>query len=85
MSCTNFLLKFNAQDFFFCSNLSKIIVNFVLAECRSSSSEVFLGKGVLKFCNKFTGEHPCRSVISIKLQSNTAIAKKSRYGMDVLL
>ena len=44
MSCTNFLLKFNAQDFFFCSNLSKIIVNFVLTECRSSSSEVFLGK-----------------------------------------
>ena len=38
--------------------------------CRSSPSEVFLGKGVLKICNKFTGEHPCRSVISIKLQSN---------------
>ena len=25
-------------------------------------------KGVLKICCKFTGEHPCRSVISIKLQ-----------------
>ena len=24
---------------------------------------------VLKMCSKFTGEHPCRSVISIKLQS----------------
>ena len=24
-------------------------------------------KGVLKICNKFTGEHPCRSVISTKL------------------
>ena len=34
---------------------------------RSSSPEVFLGKGVLKICSKFTGEHPCRSVISIKL------------------
>ena len=32
--------------------------------------EVFLGKGVLKICTKFTGEHPCRSAISIKLQSN---------------
>ena len=21
--------------------------------------EVFLGKGVLKICSKFTGEHPC--------------------------
>ena len=31
--------------------------------------EVFLRKGVLKICDKFTGEHPCRSVISIKLKS----------------
>ena len=37
---------------------------------RSSLSEVFLEKAVLKICSKFTGEHPCRSVISIKLQSN---------------
>ena len=28
----------------------------------SSASEVFLEKGVLKICSKFTGEHPCRSV-----------------------
>ena len=26
---------------------------------RSSHPEVFLGKGVLKICSKFTGEHPC--------------------------
>ena len=37
---------------------------------RSSRSEVFLRKGVQKICSKFRGEHPCRSVISIKLQSN---------------
>ena len=37
---------------------------------RSNSPEVFLGKGILKICSKCTGEHPCRSVISIKLQSN---------------
>ena len=37
---------------------------------RRSHPEVFLGKGVLKICSKFTGDHPCRSVISIKLQSN---------------
>ena len=37
---------------------------------RSSRPEVFLGKGVLKICSKFTEEQPCRSVISIKLQSN---------------
>ena len=37
---------------------------------RSSHPKVFLVKGLLKNCSKFTGEHPCRSVISIKLQSN---------------
>ena len=33
----------------------------------SSHTEVFLRKGVLKICSNFTGEHPYRSVISIKL------------------
>ena len=33
---------------------------------RSSHPEVFLRKDVLKICSKFTGEHPCRSAISIK-------------------
>ena len=37
---------------------------------RTSHPEVFLEKGVLKICSKYTGEYPCRSVISIKLQSN---------------
>ena len=37
---------------------------------RSSHPEVFLEKGVLKICSKFTGEHRCRSVISIKLLCN---------------
>ena len=30
----------------------------------SSRLEVFLGIGVLNVFSKFTGEHPCRSVIS---------------------
>ena len=34
---------------------------------RSSRPEVFLGKGDLKICSKFTEEQPCRSVIPIKL------------------
>ena len=37
---------------------------------RSSHPEVSLGKGVLKICSKFTGEHPCQSAISIKLPRN---------------
>ena len=40
-----------------------------VTEFRSSHLEEFLGKGVMKICSKFTGEHPCRSAISIKLQS----------------
>ena len=35
-----------------------------------SHPEVFLGKSVLKICSKFTGEHPCRSVMLIKLLCN---------------
>ena len=31
---------------------------------------MFLRKGFLKVCCKFTGEHPCQSVISIKLLRN---------------
>ena len=39
------------------------------ASSKSSTPEVFSGKGVLKICSKFTGEHACWSVISIKVQS----------------
>ena len=42
----------------------------LLGISRSSQPEVLLGKCVLKICSKFTGEHPRRSAISIKLQSN---------------
>ena len=34
---------------------------------RSSLPGVLIGKGILKIYSKFTGEHPCQSVISIKL------------------
>ena len=37
---------------------------------KSSPPEVFLGKGAPKICSKFTREHPCQSVISIRLLSN---------------
>ena len=58
---------------FYTKKLYEIIVFCEVIDCicRSSNTEVFLGKGVLKICSKFTGEHPCRSAISIKLQSNS--------------
>ena len=37
---------------------------------RGSHPEVFLVKVFLNICSKFTGEHSCRSVISIKLLFN---------------
>ena len=44
--------------------------NMVSITCRKSPPEVFLLKCVLTICNKFTGEHPQRSVVSIKLFYN---------------
>ena len=50
---------------------------FVCGSGRSNHSEVFLGKGFLKICSKFT-EHPCRSAISATLL-------ESHFGISVLL
>ena len=47
--------------------------NLLVKKYRSSHAEVFLGKDVLKICSKCTGEHPCRTVISIKLLHNLKI------------
>ena len=41
-----------------------------LSASMEQSPEMFLRKGVLKICSKVTGEHPCRSAISIKLLCN---------------
>ena len=41
--------------------------SWFLGLLRSTPPEVFLGKDVLKICSKFTGDHSCRSMISIKL------------------
>ena len=59
-------------------NIFLAFPKFCFHGSRSSPSEVFLEKGVLKMCSKFTGEHPCRGGISIKLL-------KSHFGMGVLL
>ena len=55
--------------------LIQIIDQIIVTMTRSSRPDMFLRKGVLKICSKFTGEHPCRNVISIK----------SYFGMGVLL
>ena len=59
-------------------NIKKIkdlirLLNMNSDNYKSSHPEAFLGKGVLRICSKFTGEHPCRSAISIKLQANLLV------------
>ena len=51
----------------------------------STTPEVFLKKGVLEICSKFTGDHPCRSVISIKLRSNCKFAVTVNTSGELLL
>ena len=51
------------------SSTSEIDVKISFTD-RSSRPEVFIRKGVLKLCRKFTGEHPYQSVISIQLLYN---------------
>ena len=55
--------------FSFREQISLVLAMCLLTRFGSSHPEVFLGQGVLKICSNFTGEHLCRSVISIKLQS----------------
>ena len=61
------------DDFHYKVDQNRVILatlDSLLDHGRSSRPEAFLGKVVLKIWRKFTGEHPCWSVISIKLQSN---------------
>ena len=46
------------------------MIRFSLSEFQKQPSQVFLRKGVLKICSKYTGEHTFRSVISIQLLLN---------------
>ena len=57
-----------------------------LQKIRNSNPEVFLEKCTLKICSKFTGEHPCGSVISIKLESNFIenAFRHKRYPVNLL-
>ena len=48
----------------------QLLVKEPLLVITSSSSEVLLGKRLLKICTKCTEEYPRRSVISINLQNN---------------
>ena len=46
---------------------------------------MFLGKGILKIYSKFTREHPCRSVISIKLLWRAASDHGTMFWQSISL
>ena len=55
----------------YCTFFLKIITfNPMKLQNKEAGSTLIPGKGALKICIKFTREHPCRSVISIKLLYN---------------
>ena len=86
-------LKFCLKQSFYLTlmtleKLCLLLLEFFLSRSkfRSSHPEVFLGKGVLKICRKFTGEHQCQSVILIKLLCNfIEIALRRGYSLVNLL
>ena len=79
----NYYTKADIKVFCSCPVLLDFLTSFhVLSDIyRTSHPELFLGKGVLNICSKFTGEHPCQSAISIKLQSNLAFLPNFRGEM----
>ena len=68
-SCLRIDRIFSPRIFLSFNILPRFLLKVVIL-ITNSPRKVFLLKVVLKICNKFTGEHQCRSVISIKLQSN---------------
>ena len=62
--------KYQMSEYEVCGYIILKFRKTSITRFRSSHPEVFLGRSVLKICSKFIGEHPCRSAISIKLQSN---------------
>ena len=71
-SWTFFILPIDLMIWFKTFTLIHSPYHFLMSDCmsRRSPPELFLEKGVLKICRKFTWEHPCRSMISIKLLCN---------------
>ena len=74
-----FLRQLLLQTLVFFMSLAVHEIDVIPVYNRSSPTELFLVKGVLKSDSKFTGEYPCRSLISIKLLCNF-IENALRHG-----
>ena len=63
--CLNLISVINLHSVRILLYTSKAWGFALIAFTRSNHAEMLLGKGVLKICSKYTGEHSCRSAISI--------------------
>ena len=50
--------------------IAEVWIRYTIWNTQKQPSSGIPKKGNLKICSKFAGEHPCRSAISKKLQSN---------------
>ena len=71
------LMFSSSQQWSHATGISCSLIEAVVRRC----SVVFCKKSVLEICSKFTGEHPCQSVISIKLLC-TFIEITLRHGFS---
>ena len=62
------MLKINCNTLDTRSNI-RLVVNYS-SNREAALQRCFLGKAVLKICSRFTGEHPWKNAILIKLHSN---------------
>ena len=85
MKCTSQIHQnFQLTTDFPKNTFSKIFWNFrgifLITLFKNSLPQVFLRKGVLKICRKFTEEHPCRSVFSIKMESKFGMGFSNKFA-----
>ena len=62
---------FEMRQYLLVTSKNNLFIAFRLI--RSSRTEVFLGKGVMKICSKFTGEHPCQSAILLRYRCSVSL------------
>ena len=64
-SLHNLVLSWKVKIIKLLGDFDYFVISLV-SSFRSNPPEVFLRKGALKKCSRFTVEHPCRNAISIK-------------------
>ena len=74
----------NSRNFLNFLLWTREIIIFKVSINRNSLPKVFLGKDVLKKYSEFAGEHPCQSVISIKLLCTSVLVFSFKFAAHFL-